>query len=112
LLRANQIKMRSMANYMFVPAGSQMNLYGFFVVPKWNWTVMVKRPAGRDFDLKIRALGKSGKVRSALFPHNCHHHPLGALAVKLCVEDALPCAQEQPAVRHRNNDLMMHQDGF
>ena len=41
--------------------------------------------------------------------HHGYHHPFGTLAIKFRVKHPLPCSQQQLAIRHRQDDLMMNQ---
>src|SRR6266700_3234928 len=47
-----------------------------------------------------------------LLSHDDHHHPLGPLAVELGIKHPLPCSEKQFAVGHRQDHLMVHQQGL
>jgi hypothetical protein len=51
-------------------------------------------------------------VEKVLLSHHFHKHALGALAVELGVKDALPGAEVESALRHRNDHLMVNEDRF
>jgi hypothetical protein len=47
-----------------------------------------------------------------LFPNNLHQHPLASHAIELPVEDLLPGAEIQLAIRDRNDHLAPHHLAF